>query len=157
VCKRVVPNAKAVAFPKPNLTETVWPVVKSLTIESMQSNLAKFTSFRTRRKSLSPFSLPQLAHIISPDYRSDVSVIASDFVCSVTLFVDWSPKPAVAPIANHGGKNEHQATDACTQRVRIQITKEYAPASLRELITITEFPHSWGERYVRAERRRAQH
>ncbi|TRM68282.1 hypothetical protein BD626DRAFT_481287 [Schizophyllum amplum] len=84
------------AFPKPNATDLVVPIIKTLSTDGPKANLAKFTSFRTRY------------------YRSDTGKQSQQWLLS---------------------------------RIS-EITKEYAPASLRDLITFTEFPHSWGQNSI---------
>ncbi|EAU84252.1 peptidase [Coprinopsis cinerea okayama7 len=86
----------AVSYPKPNATEKVRPILKSLSTEGPKANLEKFTSFRTRY------------------YRSDT------------------------------GKQSQQ----WLLKTISEITAENASSSLRKLITVNEFPHSWGQNSI---------
>ncbi|KAL1743303.1 hypothetical protein HDZ31DRAFT_65139 [Schizophyllum fasciatum] len=84
------------ALPKPNATDLVFPIIKSLSTDGPKANLAKFTSFRTRY------------------YRSDTGKQSQQWLLS---------------------------------RIS-EITDEFAPAALRDLITFKEFPHSWGQNSI---------
>ncbi|KAI5833219.1 Zn-dependent exopeptidase [Schizophyllum commune Tattone D] len=84
------------ALPKPNATDLVFPIIKSLSTDGPKANLAKFTSFRTRY------------------YRSDTGKQSQQWLLS---------------------------------RIS-EITDEFAPDALRDLITFKEFPHSWGQNSI---------
>lgn len=48
-------------------------VISTLSVDGPKTNLAKFTSFRTRCKHFSPCPIPPYPHLGIQDYRSDVS------------------------------------------------------------------------------------
>ncbi|PFH52872.1 hypothetical protein AMATHDRAFT_56432 [Amanita thiersii Skay4041] len=84
------------AYPAPNATQVVKPILKTLSTQNMRENLETFTSFRTRY------------------YRSDTGKQSQQWLLS---------------------------------RVH-QITSENASEKLQEIITIKEFPHSWGQNTI---------
>ncbi|TFK29308.1 peptidase [Coprinopsis marcescibilis] len=92
-----VPRIQAFAsFPKPNATEKVKPILKTLSTDGPRANLEKFTSFRTRH------------------YRSETGRQSQQWLYSKIS----------------------------------EITAESASKALRKLITVKEFPHSWGQNSI---------
>ncbi|KZT64481.1 Zn-dependent exopeptidase [Daedalea quercina L-15889] len=79
------------AYPSPNKTDLVKPILKTLEIDNLKTGLTAFTSFRTRF------------------YRSDT-----------------------------GKQSQEWLLDTINK-----ITEKYASDSLREFITVQEFPHTW--------------
>ncbi|KAF8165145.1 peptidase [Crassisporium funariophilum] len=84
------------SFPTPNATETVKPILKTLSVEGPKANLEKFSSFRTRH------------------YRSDTGKQSQQWLLSKIS----------------------------------EITSDHASTSLRKLISLTEFPHAWGQNTI---------
>ncbi|KXN86341.1 Leucine aminopeptidase 1 [Leucoagaricus sp. SymC.cos] len=84
------------AYPTPNATERVRPILKTLSTQGPRENLARFSSFRTRH------------------YRSET------------------------------GKQSQQWLLAKIE----ETTAKYASSSLRDIISLSEFPHSWGQNSI---------
>jgi hypothetical protein len=142
--------AVLVSFTSPSATEKVKSVLKTLSTQGPKENLEIFTSFPTRRAPLSfPPESPFFANPIS-DYLSDVNnqspcnVYASDF----------------SSISRQAG----EARNGCCLKSRryrlrpnlrlllienrLQITSEWGSDGLRERISLTEFPHWWGQNSI---------
>jgi len=84
------------SFPIPNATETVRPILKTLSVKGPKENLKKFSSFRTRY------------------YRSETGKQSQEWLLSKIS----------------------------------EITNQHASDSLRRLIKINEFSHSWGQNSI---------
>ena len=137
-------DAGVASYPTPNNTETVKSVIDTLEIQNLHNTLAKFTSFRTRCKFVLPY-LVQIARLI----QFQTTVVR--YFCIFTAFgtpyadrsVDWEAEPAMASGQDHRCKAAGNQVTAEVLPLSAQLTKEYAPASLQERISIHEFGHSW--------------